>query len=50
MYYTPAIAIPGKLAHLHYEDAYTFAKRTSTYIMDNEFKIIEDYRSNVRSQ
>ncbi len=44
MYYTPAVVVPGKMAHLKLEQARTCAKNDNTYVMDDEFKIIEDYR------
>lgn len=50
MYYTPAIVVPGKLAHLKLENAQTTAKLTRTYVMDHEFKIIKDYRKDAKPQ
>jgi hypothetical protein len=44
MYYTPAVVVPGKLAHIKLENAQTTAKMANTYVMDNEFNIIKDYR------
>ena len=44
MYYTPAVVIPGKVAHIKIEWARTSAQRDNTYVMDENFNIIEDYR------
>ena len=46
MYYTPAVVIPGKLAHIKLDIAQSMAKNAGTYVMDDDFKIIKDYRKN----
>lgn len=46
LYYTPAVTIPGKVAHVKLEDARASAKLGGTYVMDENFDIIEDYRVN----
>ena len=50
MYYTPAVVIPGKLAHLKLENAQVTAKLAGTYVMDDNFKIIKDYRKDAKPQ
>ena len=45
MYYTPAISIPGKLAHVTLEKARNSAKADKSYVMDDDFEIIERYDS-----
>jgi hypothetical protein len=44
MYYTLAVTIPGKVAHVRLEWARSYAKSMGTYVMDDNFEIIEDYR------
>ena len=46
MYYTPAVTIPGKVAHVKLEWARSCAQNMGTYVMDDNFDIIEDYRVN----
>jgi hypothetical protein len=47
MYYTPAVVIPGKVAHLTLEEAQASARNAGTYILDEDGNIIEDYRPDV---
>jgi hypothetical protein len=50
MYYTPAVVIPGKLAHITLAMAQSMAKSAGTYVMDDNFKIIKDYRKDAKPQ
>lgn len=43
MYYTPAIVIPGYVAHITIELARASARLESTVVLDDSFDIIEDY-------
>ena len=45
MYYTPAVVIPGRIAHINLDHAKALAKLDGTYVEDSDGKIIEDYRS-----
>lgn len=44
MYYTPAVVVPGNVAHTTLNRAQHSAMADATYVMDEDFNIIEDYR------
>jgi len=49
MFYTPAVSIPGKVAHIKEEWAIASAQLQKTVVYDNNFEIIHDFREEDRS-
>jgi len=50
MYYTPAVVIPGNVAHLKLSQAQFCAEQAGTFVMDDNFNIIKDYRKDAKPQ
>jgi len=44
MFYTPAVVIPGKVAHIKEEWAIQTAKKDRTVVYNDNFDIIHDFR------
>lgn len=44
VFYTPAVSIPGELAHIQYEVADSYAKYHKTYVRNDKGFVLADYR------